>query len=194
MTETLTLADGTVLSKSNGLPIPQESEYVEIPSHTEIQRDIVVTKKRLMDLPLPPDKMNVISVVLMYSVMGIDEHDIAITLKVDEDVIRNIKMSDVYSTIKQELIDGLVENDLENVRTMFIDHSVGAARKMVEHMYSSNEATSMSAAKDILDRAGHRPTDIVEHRHKMEGGLTIRYVDKTGDKDIPTIDITPEQI
>jgi hypothetical protein len=49
----------------------------------------------------------------------------------------------------------------------------------------------MTAAKDVLDRAGQRPVDIIEHRHKMEGGLTIEYVDKKDD--IPTIDITPDK-
>jgi hypothetical protein len=51
--------------------------------------------------------------------------------------------------------------------------------------------TKMTAAKDVLDRAGQRPVDIIEHRHKMEGGLTIEYVDKKDD--IPTIDITPDK-
>jgi hypothetical protein len=52
--------------------------------------------------------------------------------------------------------------------------------------------TRLGVAKDVLDRAGHRPADIIEHRHKMEGGLTIEYVEKKDD--IPTIDITPKEM
>ena len=54
-------------------------------------------------------------------------------------------------------------------------------------MDSDNETTRMSAAKDVLDRAGQRPADVIEHKHKMEGGLTIEYVEKKDD--IPTINI-----
>ena len=53
--------------------------------------------------------------------------------------------------------------------------------------------TRMTAANNILDRAGHRPADIIEHRHKVEGGLTIEYI-KNEEQNIPTIDITPNEV
>ena len=74
---------------------------------------------------------------------------------------------------------------------MFADKSRNAATTVVGLLNSDNETTQLSAAKDILDRAGHRPVDVIEHRHKMEGGLTIEYVEKKDD--IPTIDITPDK-
>ena len=51
--------------------------------------------------------------------------------------------------------------------------------------------TRMAAAKDVLDRAGHRPADVIEHKHSLEGGLTIEYIDHKDE--IPTIDITPNE-
>jgi hypothetical protein len=47
----------------------------------------------------------------------------------------------------------------------------------------------MFAAKDFLDRAGHRPADIVEHRHRMDGGLTIEIIRKDKDDVAPMIDM-----
>ena len=70
---------------------------------------------------------------------------------------------------------------------MFVQKSQKAAQTMFNLLDSENEATRGSAAKDVLDRAGQRPVDVVEHRHKMEGGLTIEYVEKK--KDIPTIEV-----
>ena len=58
---------------------------------------------------------------------------------------------------------------------------------MFDLLDSDSESTRGVAAKDVLDRAGQRPVDVVEHRHKMEGGLTIEYVEKKDD--IPTIDV-----
>lgn len=192
--DSLTLADGTVIDKSSGNVLPDDNDYVPVPSNMEIQRDIVASHKRLHDLPLPPEKMNIVSVVLVYSLMGITEEDIATTLRVDEDIIRNIKTSDVYASIKKEFVNAIIENDLDNVRDMFTSASHTAARSMVEMLESNNEATKMSAAKDILDRAGHRPVDVIEHKHKIEGGLTIEVVKKTANDDLPTIDITPEKL
>ena len=76
---------------------------------------------------------------------------------------------------------------------MFVSKSANAANVMVDIMEDSENGpvTRMAAAKDVLDRAGHRPADIVEHKIKMEGGLTIEYVDKKDD--IPVIDITLEE-
>jgi hypothetical protein len=46
----------------------------------------------------------------------------------------------------------------------------------------------MSAARDILDRSGHRPADVVEHRHRMDGGLVIEVVRRDA-VSVPTIDM-----
>jgi hypothetical protein len=45
---------------------------------------------------------------------------------------------------------------------------------------------------DVLDRAGHRPADVVEHRVRMEGALTIEFIEKDAGKEVPTITIDKE--
>ena len=47
---------------------------------------------------------------------------------------------------------------------------------MVEALDAGSRTDRMSAARDILDRSGHRPADVVEHRHRVDGGLVIEYV------------------
>jgi hypothetical protein len=49
----------------------------------------------------------------------------------------------------------------------------------------------MAAAKDVLDRSGHRPSDVVEHRHRMDGGLVIEIVKRDGAQ-MPVIDMESE--
>ena len=80
---------------------------------------------------------------------------------------------------------------MSDVRGMFVEKSRRAADVMFELLDSDSEATKGAAAKDVLDRAGQRPIDVIEHRHKMEGGLTIEYVEKKDD--IPTIDVEAEE-
>jgi hypothetical protein len=58
-------------------------------------------------------------------------------------------------------------------------------------MEEGTRADRMAAARDILDRSGHRPSDVVEHRHRMDGGLVIEIVRRDGAV-VPTIEMDRE--
>lgn len=190
-TEPLVLADGTMISPIDG-DIVIEEVLVEVPNTEEIKREITASRKRISDLPVPPDQMNTISIIISYSLFGITDEDISNTLLVPLEQLKTIKDSDVYTSLQDQFIKNIVASDASNVRGMFEQKSANAANKVFDLMDSENETTRMVAAKDVLDRAGHRPADVIEHRHRMEGGLTIEYVEKKDD--IPTIDITPKEL
>ena len=192
--ESLTLADGTVINPTDGTIIPDDKDdLVEIPSVQQIQRDYVMAQRRLSDLPVPPNKMNTISMILCYSLMGINDSDIGTVLGLREEQVGRIRMSDSFREIREDVIHNIIESDLESVRSMISQAGVLAASRMVEGLNSTNEATRIHSAKDLLDRGGHRPVDVGEHKHQVEGGLRIEYVTKE-ENDIPTIDITPQEI
>lgn len=185
-TEPLVLADGTKIDPENGEAI-QEPYLVSVPNTEELKREVVAARKRINDLPVPPEQMNTLSVIISYSLFGIADEDISNTLLIPLDQLQTIKASDAYTGLHATFLKNIVESDLSDVRGMFVQKSRTAANTMFDLLSSNNEATRGSAAKDILDRAGQRPVDVVEHRHKMEGGLTIEYVEKKDD--IPTIDV-----
>ena len=151
-TESLVLADGTQINPISG-GVVQDETFVEVPNTAEIKREITASRKRIADLPVPPAQMNTLSVIISYTLFGLNDE----------------------------------ESDLSDVRGLFVQKSRTAADKMFALMDSESETTRMVASKDVLDRAGQRPIDIIEHRHKMEGGLTIHYVEKKDN--IPTIDM-----
>ena len=188
-TEPLVLADGTLINPENGTVVPNEV-LVEVPNTADIKREIVASRKRISDLPVPPNQMNTISVILSYSLFGITDEDISLVLSIPLDQIQTIKSSDAFSSLQEAFVKNIVEQDLSDVRGMFVQKSRRAADTMFDLLESESEATRGSAAKDILDRAGQRPVDVVEHRHKMEGGLIIEYVEKKDD--VPTIDISKD--
>tara|TARA_Y100001938_G_scaffold149707_1_gene237548 strand:- start:2491 stop:3093 length:603 start_codon:yes stop_codon:yes gene_type:complete len=191
-TEPLVLADGTKINPIDGNVVTDISEAViEVPNTQDIKREITASRKRVSDLPVPPEQMNTISVILSYSLFGISDDDISNVISLPLDQIEKIKKSDAYEELQSQLVKNIVESDLSDVRGMFVQQSHGAAQVMFSAMNNEEHGivTRMAAAKDVLDRAGQRPVDVVEHRHKMEGGLTIEYVEKKDD--IPTIDITP---
>jgi hypothetical protein len=190
-TEPLILADGTVINPENGSVVIDEP-LVEVPNTEQIKREIVASRMRVSDLPVPPNQMNTLSVIISYSIMGVNDEDMSNTLMIPQEQIAAIKLSDEYTLLRDALVNNIMSSDASNVRNMFVEGSRNAANLMVSVVNNAEMGigTRMSAAKDVLDRAGQRPVDVVEHRHKMEGGLTIEYVEKKDN--VPTIDVTPE--
>jgi len=193
-TEPLVLADGTKINPLDG-KILKDDILVEVPNTREIQRDIVAARKRIADLPLPTEQMNTLSLVMAYSVFGLSDKDIGNVLGLPQEQIHNIKMNNVYNELQQNLVQSIIHSDTTEVRDLFVLNSKTSAQLFVDTVNDSEMGigTRLSAANNILDRAGHRPADIVEHRHKVEGGLRIEYVKKE-EQDIPTIDVTPEGV
>ena len=190
-TEPLILADGMVINPVDGTIVVDE-ELVEVPNTEQVKREIVASRRRISDLPVPPGQMNTISVIIAYTLFGINDEDISTTLFIPLDQVIAIKSSDSYSNLQEQFLKNILESDLSSVRGMFVQKGRTAADIMFKLLNSNSEATQITAAKDVLDRAGHRPVDVIEHRHKMEGGLKIEYVEKKDD--IPMLDITPKEI
>ena len=185
--EPLILKDGTKINPLSGAVLKDvEETVVEVPNNEAIQREMVIARRRIHELPVPPKQMNAISIILCYTLFGVSEEDISSILSIPIEQIRAIKMHDAYNDLQQALVKNVIESDLDHVRGMFVQQSVSAANVMTGLLTSESESTQMAAAKDVLDRSGPRPADVVEHRVKMEGGLRIEYVNKR--EEIPTID------
>ena len=55
--EPLTLADGTVINPANGAVVVDDSEdLIDVPSRRQMQREYVMTRRKIRYLPVPPNK------------------------------------------------------------------------------------------------------------------------------------------
>ena len=188
-TEPLILSDGTKISPIDGKVVSDaEDALVEVPTTNSLRREIVASRMRISDLPVP------LSVILTYSLQGITDEDIGNVLGIEENKIHVIKASDAYKDLQAAIVKNITESDLSDVRSMFVDASRKSAKTVIDVLDNDDVGilTRMSAANSVLDRAGLRPNDVVEHRHSLEGELTIKYKDTSKD-DVPIIDITPEE-
>jgi hypothetical protein len=191
--EPLVLADGTKIDPATGKVIKEQvSRFVEVPSGREAQRTVARTKRKLADMPAPPQQMNALSVVLTYTMTGLSDDDIAIATGLTTEQVERMRTLEAYTQLHELVSKSLVDQDADNVRTLFTANAKNAASRMLQLADSENETVAIRAAADILDRAGHRPADVVEHRHAMEGGLTIRVIKQDDTQQVPTIDLTPE--
>lgn len=192
------LADGTRISTRTGRVMRDHQQsappgYVAVPTNAEAVRDIVRVRKRLADLPEIPARMNVIGAVAAYHLFGLDDYEIALAMQCTEAQIGHIKVTEAFTDLIHTMQSNIVETQQEDVRALIHTHARNAVQTVVGALRSDNEQVAIVAAKDILDRAGHRPVDVVEHRLRVEGGLTIEYVRKGGPEDaLPVIDMHVE--
>lgn len=195
--EPLVLADGTKIDPTSGKVIKDDAaKFVSVPSPSEAQRIVARTRKTVADLPLPPKNLSGVALVAFYTLFGLSDQDIAIALdnKLTVEQIENIKELEPYKEFMASAKDNILHTETETVREIFQKNAIQAANKVTTLAMSDNEVLAFKASQDVLDRAGHRPADIVEHRHKMEDALNIVITKRDEASPTPTIDVTPENV
>ena len=183
----LELADGTSIQ-----PVEPDTPVgeVRVPTHHEAQELIIETRRKLVDLPEPPEKMNAVALVLAYHVYGLSDGEIGVAVGVNQEQVTAIRMTDAFTQMQDALVTQWGKSQGAGVRQILSQKAITAANKMTSLLESEREGTRMAAAKDILDRAGHRPVDTIEHKHSLEGGLTIEYIQRS---ELPVIDVMVER-
>lgn len=199
--EPLILADGRKINPVDGREIRDKkysADYVEIPRASEAQALVAKSRRAVAELPVPGAQMNALSLVLFYSMWGLGDADIALQLgNISVPQIKKIRELPEYQSLSDDILKSVLEFEKDDIRSVINQHARGAVQKVIDTMEEEG-ALGFAAAKDILDRAGHRPADVVEHKHKMEGGLRIEYIQKSDKETIPAldgdfIDVTPRK-
>ena len=191
--EPLLLADGTKIDPATGKVIrDQINKFVSVPSPSEAQRLVVRAKKSVNDLPLPPRQLSGVALVAFYTLFGLSDIDIALAIdgKLTTEQIENIKSSDAYIEFMATAKENILNTETETIRDVFQQNAKVAASKIVELATGDNDVLAFKASQDLLDRAGHRPADVVEHRHRMEDSLQIVITKRDETKQLPVIDGT----
>lgn len=202
------LPDGTLLLPSRnekGSKIVSASEVKQIELEKEVTQELQEVlrdpidnqftetyKRTLADVETDYARMNIVMLVLAYTTWGLDEYAISQILSVRQEQIEGIKESDIYTRTRQELIDALRYAETASVHGYLASKAQVAAKAIATLLTNPSADTRLAAAKDILDRSGFRPADRVEHVHKFEDELRIRYV--SDDVSTPTIDLNAEDI
>lgn len=193
--EPLVLADGTKIDPTTGkAQKDKKARYIEVPSGAEAQALVVKTRKTVAELPAPPAQMHAVALVAFYTLFGLPDKEIAIAVdgRLTTDQIALIKKSDAYTSFMESAKTNIIETSADQVRDTFQQAAIGAARNIIEAA-DEGGVLGFKASQDILDRAGHRPADIVEHKHSMNGGLQIVVTHKGNEPATPIIDM-PEDI
>lgn len=175
--ESFQLPDGRVINATTGKQLRQS--YVEVPTHFEARDQVMRTRKKLHDLPDIPQKMNAISVVVAYTLFGLEDDEISIALGIPIERVAAIKMLDAFQDMMDAVSEGVVQQDVDPVTNIIKQHATKAAANVVNLLDAEDEKVSLAASKDLLDRAGHRPNDVREIRMSMENTMLIEHVTRS---------------
>lgn len=185
--DVLVLADGTKVFADRVETPKQQARMVQVPTNREAIELVTNTRYKLADFAETPRKLNALSVVATYSLCGMEDAEISLACGLGPGQLERIRAEPTYEKLRQAVIASILESETDSVRGIFVQHSRRAAQRIVEEV-NADGGIGIAAAKEILDRSGHRPADVVEHRHRMDGGLVIEIVRKD-DKNTPIIDM-----
>lgn len=186
------LADGTKVSTATGEAIREKKELASsrLPVasiNASDSSEAIVT--RLADLPLDPKKMNGVAAMIVYRLLGMPDYEIAQALGTTDDKVKAIANAQVFTDLFNKISTQILDKHSSSIRVALAAMSRDALNKVYDIMVESDDKNALKAAQDILDRAGHRPADVVLHQHQVNGGLKIEFIQRTNDKEIPTITI-----
>jgi hypothetical protein len=164
------------------------NSLIEIPAPTAAQEMVARSRRSVADMPVPPQQMNGVSLVVFYTMWGLSVQDIALQINGTVEQVKRIKKLPEYEKLYGDLFKSVMEFEANDIRGFFQQKAKDAAGKIYETM-NEEGALGFAAAKDILDRAGHRPADVVEHRHRLDNSLQIEIIRKDENSGtIPIID------
>lgn len=165
-----------------------KDDFIEVDSHDEILRREISAQKKIIDLPIQGKEMNTLSVICSYELFGLSKEDISQVTGLRIDQVASIQMTEAYVSLMNQIAKNIYEKDQKNLRAGFLKYSGKALNRIVELVEQADEdKVRLEAAKDLLDRAGFRPVDTIEHKHSFENELKIVHIKKNEKEEMPVI-------
>lgn len=204
------LADGTLIDPLSRQPIasPRRDPDGSSPD-SEVEDDgvasvgssvppndaiVPLSRRSLLDLTLNAQQMAVVNNVLVYTLWGLPDDEIAIQCNCTTNDVNVVRDLDEYEKMRDALIGGIRASYTATAHGVISKNAVTAANVVVSNLRSGSKRMAFDAARDILDRSGHRPADHASISINLNKGtddqLVIRVVREADRPKIPTLDMT----
>jgi hypothetical protein len=112
-------------------------------------------RRSIKDMPTDPRTQTAVIVVLVYSLVGLSENEIAHVVNISIDDVRAIRNHAAYQETFEMLFHELIHANSNSMVAKIAKFAPGALQNIVELAKSAeNDHARLKANQDILDRAG----------------------------------------
>lgn len=162
-----------------------------LPEHCEGRVEKKVTKDNFKptrrrsskEMPAVPAVMNGVGAVMIYTILGLSDREMAACLKVDVVAVTEIKKHPAY----QETFD-IVASEFVNAKASLLSARIAAAGdqaldRVIHYAFNATqEAVGLRASQDLLDRGGHSIKQMEGRSATMKNELRITITE--GEKEV----------
>lgn len=141
-----------------------------------------IARRVIQDLRAPAQAINVVAVVLTYTLLGISDSEIAEATGLSAQDINKVRDSRIYSESFSNVMQELINANSEYIECRIAAYSGLALNNIADiAMRAKNKTLKFTANKDLLDRAGHRPQDQAGRQNQ---GLNELHIVITSPSDV----------
>lgn len=151
---TLILPGGIELSPDGTVLDTETEAAVEILNARDSVRLVQTMQRKIGDLPDIPDNMNPICCIMAYSMVGLDNDEIAKCLNTEVSNIERIKSLDAYKKFEEMFDERVFEDEKRSAQHILSKASARAAHKVVSLVESKSGDLALAAASKVLSTTG----------------------------------------
>lgn len=150
-------------------------------------------RRNIDELPAPTNILNVCGAVMLYTIYGIGDREIATALKCSVMDIEDIRANPAYGEYLELLGTEIISTESDNLTHRLAAYAHGAL-DTVAHVsrHGKMETNRLRASVDILDRGGFAPKQVAEKQISLKNVLRIQVMDDAGKGKSLDIEITEE--
>jgi hypothetical protein len=179
--------DGKLVS-----PEYPEDYFPRIKEETKVDPTSFRGKRRrnLNELPGQPNVLNAVGAVMLYTMYGVGDREIASALKCTVSDIEELRMHTAYAEYLELIGSEIISAESDNIAHRMAAYAHGAL-DTIAHVSRNGklESNRLKASMDIMDRGGFAPKVIQEKAVSLKNTLRIQVMDDKSGKPLSNLDI-----
>ncbi len=140
-------------------------------------------RRAFRDFAATPKSLRAVAVVFVFTSLGVSDREIVEELSISQENIDELRKTASYAEVFDAMLNEFININSGLLQSRIHSYSHSALSK-VAHLASHalKEETAFTASKDILDRAGTRPQDMV--KNQLSSGNELRITITRKDNEI----------
>ncbi len=175
----LVLASGQILEP---LKLPNFLPKLREETKTDPAKFRGKKQKNISELPAPPNMLNAIAAVMLYSFYGVGDREIADTLKCTVVELEAIRNHAAYAEYFETLSEQIISADSDSIKHRIAAYQHAALDKVAAiSVHGKKEENALRASIDLLDRGGNTAKN-ANDVNMQKNTLRIQLISEKGDQ------------